>query len=184
MDNAACGLAPPCHNDQSAVTGATTDRLRLENRRRRHAQQEAQPPQGHWRKHQGDVVLPVLDRNRGIHLGGMCPTGLAKHHPAADTLLEYATKGCPAKTGRNWTAAQMQAAVDRGNHVSAKAEGAWQQLRKEALEKVARGQARLVEWDAIKASPPPELKVSPLAAVPHKSRSFGWGCRRVSSSRQ
>ena len=37
---------------------------------------------------------------------------------------------------------------------------------------MAKGQARLVDWDSIKDDPPPELKVSPLAAVPHKSRMW------------
>jgi hypothetical protein len=30
----------------------------------------------------------------------------------------------------------------------------------------------LVEWDSIKDSPPTELKVSPIAAIPHKSKEF------------
>ena len=60
--------------------------------------------------------------------GGVCPGGLAQRHPAAEKLLEYATKGCPARTGRNWTREEMQAAVDRGNHASAKANGPWQHL--------------------------------------------------------
>ena len=39
-------------------------------------------------------------------------------------------------------------------------------------EKVAAGQARLVKWDDIKADPPPQLKISPIAAVPHKSKPY------------
>jgi len=45
-------------------------------------------------------------------------------------------------------------------------------LQTEALEKVQTGLARLVAWDDIKACPPPNLKISPLVAVPHKSRRF------------
>ncbi len=42
----------------------------------------------------------------------------------------------------------------------------------EATEKVLTKQARLVEWDSIKDSPPTELKVLPIVAIPHKSKEF------------
>ena len=47
-----------------------------------------------------------------------------------------------------------------------------QQLQREVQEKVKSGQARLVAWDDIKRSPPQQLKVSPIAMIPHKSRGF------------
>eukprot|EP00956_Cyclotella_meneghiniana_P042490 scaffold248501_cov111-Cyclotella_meneghiniana.AAC.1 len=50
--------------------------------------------------------------------GGMCPQGLALHHPAAGALLEYATQGCPCNTGKDWTKEQIWAAVQRGPHAS------------------------------------------------------------------
>jgi hypothetical protein len=34
------------------------------------------------------------------------------------------------------------------------------------------GQAKLVAWDSIKDNPPVELKISPIAAIPHKSKQF------------
>ena len=66
----------------------------------------------------------------------------------------------------------MQAAVDRGPHASALIPAAAQQLDLKVAEKVANGQARLVRWDDIKHSPPPNLKISPVAMVPHKSRPY------------
>jgi hypothetical protein len=45
-------------------------------------------------------------------------------------------------------------------------------FEEEAIEKVMARQARIVEWDSIKDHPPPELKISPIAAIPHKSRGF------------
>jgi len=45
-------------------------------------------------------------------------------------------------------------------------------LRQEALEKVAQGEVKIIFWDDIKHDPHPNLKISPLAAVPHKSRIF------------
>jgi hypothetical protein len=44
-----------------------------------------------------------------------------------------------------------------------------EQLRLEVAEKVAAKQARLVAWDSIKHNFPPQLKVSPIAMIPHKS---------------
>lgn len=66
----------------------------------------------------------------------------------------------------------MQAAIDRGPHISATSPEAIAQLRQEVAEKVQKGQARVVDWETIKGNPPPELKVSPISMIPHKSRRF------------
>ncbi len=63
-------------------------------------------------------------------------------------------------------------AVERGPHVSALSAEALEHFREEAREKVATGQARIVEWDKIKDNPPQHMKVSPIAAIPHKSKAF------------
>ena len=39
-------------------------------------------------------------------------------------------------------------------------------------QKVKEGQARVVLWDDIKDDLHPEMKVSPIAAIPHKSRAY------------
>jgi hypothetical protein len=39
-------------------------------------------------------------------------------------------------------------------------------------EKVKAEQAILVKWDNIKDSPPPQLKILPIAAIPYKSKAF------------
>ncbi len=41
-----------------------------------------------------------------------------------------------------------------------------------AAKKVQTKQARLVQWDDIKNNPPKELKILPIAAIPHKSKDF------------
>jgi hypothetical protein len=41
-----------------------------------------------------------------------------------------------------------------------------------ATKKVRTKQARLVQWDEIKDNPPKELKILPIAAIPHKSKDF------------
>jgi hypothetical protein len=63
---------------------------------------------------------------------------------------------------------QMQAAVDRGPHWSALTNDTIANFRAEVDEKVKIGQAKLVTWDSINDNLPAELKISPIAAIPHK----------------
>ncbi len=102
----------------------------------------------------------------------MCPTGLALEHSAASTLQEYATYGCPAKTDKEWTKAEIWEAAERGPHISALSAEALEHFKEEARKKVATGQAKIVEWDTIKHNPPTQMKVLPIAAIPHKSKAF------------
>jgi hypothetical protein len=97
---------------------------------------------------------------------------MALLHPVADLLKEWATFECPTNTGKQWTPDQMQAAVDRGPHRSALTDDAIAHFRHEVDNKVKSGQAKLVAWDSIKDNPPAELKISPIAAIPHKSKQF------------
>jgi hypothetical protein len=66
----------------------------------------------------------------------------------------------------------MWAAVERGPHVSALEHDAIAQLEEEIPEKVKAGQCKVVLWDDIKHNPPEQLKISPLAMIPHKSRKY------------
>ena len=107
------------------------------------------------------------------HIVGLTyPTGPALNHPAADMLLHFGTKGCPVDCGNPWTQEQLEAAITYAAHPSAKDPSAATCLRKETLEKVEQGFADIIQWDTIKHSPPPNLKISPIAAIPHKTRQF------------
>jgi len=66
----------------------------------------------------------------------------------------------------------LEAAVARGPHPSARSPEARSCLRQETLDKVRQGHARLIPWAELAKNPPVNLKISPLAAVPHKSRRF------------
>ena len=46
------------------------------------------------------------------------------------------------------------------------------QLREETKDKVHHGYARVVKWKDIKDDIPPQLKISPVAMIPHKSKKF------------
>jgi len=63
----------------------------------------------------------------------------------------------------------MQAAIERGPHRSALSDVAIAHFKAKVNEKVRTGQAKLVTWDAIKDNPPPELKISPIAAIQFRS---------------
>lgn len=156
------------------VTGASTNILRKENKTRRQQQQLGQSLHPMYlHTHRGTYRTPPnFHHAPAPHRNKMCPSGLALRHPAARTLLQYAMGGCPVKTGRPWTIAEMQCAIDRGPHRSALDPDAISQLREEVAAKVKANQARIVDWNDIKHDPPPQLKVSPISMVPHKSRRF------------
>jgi hypothetical protein len=102
----------------------------------------------------------------------MCPTGLALDNPAAATLIEFATYGCPAKTGKPWTRAEIWEAVEQGLHASALLVESLKHFKQEAAKKVAMGQAIIKEWDEIKDNRPTQMKILPIAATPHKLKAF------------
>ena len=104
--------------------------------------------------------------------GMMVPRLEALAHPAAKLLLEYAYSGCPVDCGPPWTLSMLQAAIAKGAHPSACLPAAAQCCRTETLAKVEAGFARLIPWASISASFPATLKISPIAAVPHKSRLY------------
>jgi hypothetical protein len=102
----------------------------------------------------------------------MLPTGPALEHPAAPLLLQYATSGCPANVTDPFPLEALEAAIKRGAHPSARAPKAAAALLKETQEKVGQGYARLIPWEELKQNLPKNIRISPIAAIPHKSRDF------------
>ncbi len=98
------------------MTGADTPQHRIENKRRQKALLATQVLRTQWTIYQGEFDLLSPLTALASHWGEMCPSGLALHHPAAELLKEWATCGCPTCTGKSWTPAEMQEAVDRGPH--------------------------------------------------------------------
>ena len=60
----------------------------------------------------------------------------------------------------------------RGPHISAKIPAAHTALLAEAHEKVKGGYAKIITYGSIKDALPPQLKISPVAMIPHKSRLY------------
>jgi hypothetical protein len=123
-------------------------------------------------QYKGEFEIPSPLSPLDSYRGQMCPSNMALHHPAASLLKDWATYGCPTRTDRPWTKEEMQEAVDRGPHQSALSDEAIAHFRAEVDDKIKSGQARLVAWESIKDDPPSELKISPIAAIPHKSKQF------------
>eukprot|EP00986_Skeletonema_menzelii_P004917 scaffold1721_cov105-Skeletonema_menzelii.AAC.2 len=168
------GLKPPELKTapNQPVTGAQTKFLRKQNKQVRQQRQVLQSYDAIWKQQQGRYRIPTPKQAPQEYRNSMCPSGLALEHPAAAVLLEYASGGCPTKTGKNWTREMIEEAIARGPHVSATSAEAIAYYKSEIDQKVAAGQAKVVLWDDIKHNFPPELKISPLALVPHNSRKF------------
>jgi len=163
--------APRLTSSGQPVVGDSKKQHRLDNKRKRIDLQSEQEPTSYWSKFTGKEVMPPTIPTPTEWRGQMCPRNLALHHPAAATLLQYATGGCPVKSGKPWTREEIEAAIARGNHSSAQEPEAIRFHMEQVNDKIANNQCRIVLWDDIKDNIPPQLKV-PLAMVPHKSRAF------------
>jgi len=117
----------------------------------------------------------------GTHRNNICPSDLAVHHPADQTFLKYPTGGCPLKTGHNWTKNEIHAAVMRGPHKADMSDKAIAHFAVEAKEKVASKGAKIVFHDDVKDNLSEHMKVSPIAAIPHKSKAF-WSILELAFS--
>ena len=171
-------MKPPVFASGQPVSGSQAHRLqwKKENKRQRQQQQLQQQPQDYWTKHDGSCTEKVsfTHPDRSSYRGGMCPANLALQHPAAPLLQHYATEGCPANTGRQWTRREIEAAAEYGSHPME--ESAMTQFYEEAKEKEQRGLVEILEWEELKNRPdhlfPADMKLSPLSAVHHKSRNW------------
>ncbi len=87
-------------------------------------------------------------------------------------IMDWATFGCPTKTGAPWSQSDIEEAIARGPHQLVLTPKAIEHFTKEIREKVCIQQARVVEWDSIKDNPSMELKILPIAAIPHKLKAY------------
>ena len=111
-------------------------------------------------------------QTRPAYRGHMCPANTALLHPAANQLMKYATEGCPARTGADWTLEQLEEAVRRAPHSTSLVPEAIQQHLFEVEEKGKMGQVKIIDWELLKRALPPKLNILSLVMVPNKSRLF------------
>ena len=93
-------------------------------------------------------------------------------HPSATRQVEYATVECPADCGPAWNLQHIVSALQHGPHKSALKSKALEALHTEVDEKVKQGYAKIIQWKDIKNNLPKNFKVSPVAMIPHKTRSY------------
>ena len=119
-----------------------------------------------------DKLLSPTQSKYKFH-GLMFPRNDILKHPAGNTLMGYAVNGCPVDCGADWSIRRIEAAISRGAHPLAKDARAAKACRDEALARAAEKCVRIISWRELKAKGVPKnLKVSPIAAIPHKSREF------------
>jgi hypothetical protein len=94
----------------------------------------------------------------------MCPRGLAPNHLAAEQILECATIGGPADSGKPLTVAMLGVAIVRDAHPLDR-----EALRIETVQKVEEDYAHLIPWSELKANLPGSNKLSPLLQIPYES---------------
>jgi hypothetical protein len=156
------------------ATGATTP-ARKQNKALRTNTLLAQPLGTQWTVHTGKTLLSEghwNTRNNAAKCREMSPQGLALRHEAAGILTDWAQFGCPTCTGQDWSSAEIEAAISRGPHKSSLEPEALAHFAEEVNNKVNNGQACVVLWDDIRLNHPRQLKVSPVAAILHKSRAY------------
>ena len=115
---------------------------------------------------------PTKQQSKSPHRSLMSPSGPALSHPAAPLLQTYADTGCPANCGPDWSLDRLDEAITRGAHASAQDPAAADALMKETMEQVNQGFARIVPWSQLRKIMSRRLKLSPIAAIPHKSRDY------------
>ena len=104
--------------------------------------------------------------------GLMWPRGIAFSHDAAPLLDSYSKTGCPTDCGPPWTLTHIITAIKRGAHPTANKPIARRYLINQTMTKVNENFARIIKWGSIKDNPPTNLKISPIAMIPHKSRDY------------
>ena len=169
------GLQPPrLETTGGAVHGADKKQMQKKNTQRRQRLKGALTAGSQWETHQVKTTptsAPHIQPPK-VYQNLMCPSGRALAHPAAGLLKEGATLGCPTRTGKPLTRDEIWEAVACGPHQSVLSLEALVHFAEEAAEKVRTKQAWIVLWDDIKDNPPKQLKISPIAAIPHKSKVF------------
>jgi len=118
------------------------------------------------------MLNPAQSKYPVLFCGCMRLDTSISHHLVFPLLFKYATEGCPVDCGEPWIQEHLKVVVHRGPHISAQSPEALTVFCKEVMEKGKQGYTEVHWWANIKQAPIKNLKISPLTAVPHKSRLF------------
>jgi hypothetical protein len=131
--------APTLAATGNLVTGAETDKLRLQNKRRCQSLQDQQVPISMWTTHTKMTTLPTMHDRLTNYRNEMCPAGIATFHPARELLAKWSQLGCPTKTGCPWSKEKIWVAVEQGPHQSSLTLEALIHFAEESIKKVKAG---------------------------------------------
>ena len=109
-------------------------------------------------------------KKTGKCIGFMCPNGPVLCHPMADLLLAHAESGNTVDFELYCTNENMSEAIKQGPRASAKDFDVEKYSRLEARKKETQGYCTIHYWNVLKTNHPLQLKLSPIAAIPHKYR--------------
>ena len=115
--------------------------------------------------------LPIKE-NIGKKKGLMWPRTYAMNHQAKELLDTYSEIGCPVDCGKEWSIDHIKAALLHGPHKSAQSKDATKALHNETESKIQNGFAKIIKFGDIKNNIPTNLKISPVACIPHKSKKY------------
>ena len=119
-----------------------------------------------------DKLLSPAQSKYKLH-GLMSPHNDILNHLAGNTLMGYVVNGYPVDCSADLPIQRIEAAIRRGAHPLAKDARAAKAYRDETLARAAEKCVQIISWEELKAKGVPKnLKVSPIAAIPHKSREF------------
>jgi hypothetical protein len=131
-------------------------------------QQSKQPQQPYCSTHKWNIVISHDKETWLTYSYSMCLWGPVLSHLAGTLLHKYAMHRCPTKTKVPWKKEEIRETVAKGHHALAMSPEALEHFRLWAEEKTKCLQAKILLWDDIKDSPPAQMKVLPIAAIPHK----------------
>ena len=100
------------------------------------------------------------------------PCNQALFHPAAAGFLSYATNECPVNCANNWTIHQIQAAIDRGAHLSAQHPIAAKTCRQEALARTAERGCWIIPWKSLCMNPHRQIWESPPSQLYRTNHAY------------
>ena len=132
--------APPY---SAAIAAATTNQEAFQHKARKSNLDDSQSK------------CNIFENDHADFVGLMRPRAGALRHPAAEDLLEYASKGCPVNYGRDWTREEIEAAILNENSKTVEIDTeAAECIRRETFQKIKERHVRLVPWNRIKDNLP------------------------------
>ena len=99
----------------------------------------------------------------------MQPQPLAEAHPFTPTLKEW-RRGIKVDCGPDWSWSDIEAAVARGLHPTARTPAAVALFADDIAYQVKAGFCSVMSWEDVKRLRPTNLKISPVALLPQVGR--------------